>query len=89
MTGDELRERERAAAGLPLWKWQSSVCKRIFDEVYTEEWTKEMQQAEHERLFPGMPLESAGLVCDDCFKEINARTSGFTVIADRDSPSPS
>ena len=77
MTDDELRDRERKAAGLPLGKWRCGSCGRIFDEVYTAEWTKEMQQAEHDRLFPGMPLESAGLCCDDCFKEIESETMGF------------
>lgn len=39
--------------------------------VFEKEWSDEEAKAEHDKLFPGHSIETAALICDDCFIEFN------------------
>lgn len=45
-------------------QYQCAKCKGVFK----KEWSDEEAKAEHDRDFPGSPLETACVVCDDCYK---------------------
>lgn len=40
------------------------------DGVFDKEWTDEEAKAEHDRDFDGASLETACVVCDDCYQKV-------------------
>lgn len=47
-------------------QYQCRMCKGVFD----KEWSDEEAWAEHDRDFPGELMETACVVCDDCYQKV-------------------
>lgn len=48
-------------------EYQCVYCHGIFEKG----WSDEEAKAELDETFPGITVEECGLVCDDCWKEMN------------------
>ena len=51
-------------------QYQCHMCKGVFD----KEWSDEEAKAEHDRDFPGESLDTACVMCDDCYQKVRPDT---------------
>jgi hypothetical protein len=53
-------------------QYQCAHCRLVYNKVNDERWSDEKAKAEHDAMFPHQSLETAVVICDDCFKEFAA-----------------
>jgi hypothetical protein len=55
-------------------QYQCAWCNGIFDLVEDENWSSAKAKEEHDRDFPGSPMETSAVICDDCYQKCRPDT---------------